>query len=178
VNPLDLAERTASSASSSGQFVALLRWPEEAATVDELRAAGTPRLLVVAPDAPPPEADDCDEDWIRLPASDDDVSARLRAVAARSARHTTAPTMKGDGRISFRGRWEPLGETEEAVAAALVARFGEVVDADTLARTVDPPMSGNAVRIQIMRLRTRLRGLGLEVRTVRSHGYVLEASRG
>ena len=145
--------------------------------VEELRAAGTPRLLAVAPDAPPPVADDCDEDWIRLPASDDDVTARLRAVAARSARHATAPTVKGDGRISFRGRWEPLSDTEEAVAGALVARFGEVVDTGTLARTVDPPLTGNAVRIQIMRLRSRVRGLGLEVRTVRSHGYVLEASR-
>ena len=175
---MDLAERTSSSSSpSSGQFVALLRWPEEAAKVGELRAAGTPRLLAVAPDAPPPEADDCDEDWIRLPATDDDVSARLRAVAARAARHATAPTVKGDGRISFRGRWEPLGDTEEAVAGALVARFGEVVDAATLARAVDPPLTGNAVRIHIMRLRSRVRGLGLEVRTVRSHGYVLEATR-
>src|SRR5213076_1543790 len=154
-----------SPSTSSGPFVSLMRWPEEAATVEELRAAGTPRLLVVAPDAPPPEADDCDEDWIRLPASDDDVSARLRSVAARSARHSSAPTVKGDGRISFRGRWEPLSGHEEAMAGALVDRFGEVVDADTLGRTIDPPLTGNAVRIHIMRLRPRVAALGLEGRT-------------
>jgi hypothetical protein len=30
---------------------------------------------------------DCDEDWIRLPAEDADVHARIAALAARAARH-------------------------------------------------------------------------------------------
>lgn len=156
--------------------VAILRWPEEAATVTRLRAAGTPRLLVVAPDVPAPETVECDEDWIRLPATDDDLRVRMQNLAARSSRHAVAPVAKGDGRITFRGEWVGLGETEEAVARTLADRFGEVVDGDTLAASVDPPLTGNAVRIQIMRLRERLKPLGLGLRTVRNRGYVLEAT--
>jgi DNA-binding response OmpR family regulator len=163
--------------SDIASYVALLRWPEEAAVLEQLRAAGTPRLLVVAPDASAPLTLECDEDWIRLPASDDDMRMRMSAVAARSSRHVSAPIIKGDGRITFRGRWVALGGTEEAVVHTLAAHFGEVVPGRSLASCVDPPLSGNAVRIQIMRLRARLKPLGLELRTVRSHGYVLEAAR-
>jgi DNA-binding response OmpR family regulator len=163
--------------SDVGSYVAILRWPEETAVLDQLRAAGTPRLLVVAPDAAAPLTLECDEDWIRLPASDDDMRVRISAVAARSARHVSAPVIKGDGRITFRGRWVALGGTEEAVIRTLAAHFGEVVHGHILSACVDPPLSGNAVRIQIMRLRSRLAPLGLELRTVRGHGYVLEATR-
>lgn len=155
-------------------FVALLRWPEEAATIQELRAAGTPRLLVVAPGAPAPLGLDCDEDWIRLPASDEDIRVRMQTVAARASRHATAPVVAGDGRIRFRGRWVALSETEEAFAAALAGRFGEVVDPVSLASCVEPMLTPTSVRVQVMRLRGRIEPLGLVVRTVRNHGYVLE----
>jgi hypothetical protein len=155
-------------------YVALVRWPEDARTVDALRAAGTPRLLVVAPDSPAPEALECDEDWVRLPTSDEDMRVRMHNVALRASRHAHAPAVNGDGRIRFRGRWVALSETEEAVARVLATSFGEVVDAETLANVVVPALSPNAVRIQIMRLRGRLAALGLELRTVRSRGYVLE----
>lgn len=160
------------------RFVALLRWPEDAASVESLRAAGTPRLLVVSPDAPAPDSIECDEDWIRLPASDEDMRIRMQAVAMRSSRHTTGPALMGDGRIRFRGRWVALSDHEEAVARTLASHFGEVVDQETLAASISPPLSANAVRIQIMRLRARLGTLGLELRSVRGHGYVLEPAAG
>ncbi len=155
-------------------FVVLLRWPEEAATLAEVRAAGTPRLLVVAPEAPAPLGLECDEDWIRLPASDDDLRVRMATVAARASRHATAPVVEGDGRIRFRGRWAPLSETEEAFARTLAERFGEVVGQATLASCVRPALTPTSVRVQVMRLRARIDPLGLVVRTVRNHGYVLE----
>jgi DNA-binding response OmpR family regulator len=102
------------------------------------------------------------------------MRVRMHAIAARAARHTPAPTVTGDGRIQFRGRWVGLSDTEEAIAGALVGRFGEVVETSALAASVTPVLTPNAVRIQIMRLRTRLSVLGLELRTVRSRGYVLE----
>lgn len=129
---------------------------------------------MVAPDAPAPQAVECDEDWIRLPASDDDIRSRMQTVAARSSRHATGPTLNGDGRIRFRGRWAALSETEETVAKTLAARFGEVVDTDTLARSVDPRLAPSAVRVHIMRLRARVEPVGLAIRTVRNRGYVLE----
>jgi DNA-binding response OmpR family regulator len=67
-----------------------------------------------------------------------------------------------------------LSEVEEAVARTLTERFGEVVDAATLAASTAPPLSPTGVRVHIMRLRERIKPLGLNVRTVRRHGYVLD----
>lgn len=156
------------------QHVAILRWPEEAAGLDRLRAAGTPRLLVVPADVDPPIATECDEDWIRLPASDEDLRSRMQGLAARGLKHSAAPELKGDGRLLFRGRWVSMGETEEAVAGLLVAQYGEVVKARQLAGATQPALSANALRAHIMRLRARLKPLGLSLRTVRGHGYLLE----
>ena len=155
--------------------VAILRWPEEADTVRRLRAAGTPRLLVVPPDVAAPEVAECDEDWIRMPATDDDIRVRMQMLARRWSKHAHAPVIKGDGRVVFRDRWVAVAATEEAVVSVLATRFGEVVDADALAASVTPKLSNNSVRVQVLRLRTRLEPLGLEVRSVRGRGYVLEA---
>jgi two-component system OmpR family response regulator len=156
----------------------MVRWPDEAAAVAQLRCAGTPRLLLVAPDAPAPTGTECDEDWVRMPASDEDMRARSRALAARAARHSRVPEFKGDGRMFFRGRWVALSHGEEALARAMSDRFGEVVSHDAIAATTgDATLSPAAVRLQIMRLRKRVRAVGLAVRTVRGRGYVLEPQR-
>ena len=152
--------------------VTILRWPEEAGSVDRLRAAGTPRLLLVGPDAPAPVGTDCAEDWVRLPAADSDVRVRTLALAARAARHNPFPEVKGDGRLAFRDRWVAISQTEESIVRELARQFGEVVDGRTLAGGLG--LSDNAVRVQVMRLRKRIRPLGLVVRTVRGRGYVLE----
>ena len=65
--------------------VVLVRWPEENFHLGELRGTGTPRLLLVGPDAPPPDSIDPLEDWIRLPAEDRDVRARVATLEARAA---------------------------------------------------------------------------------------------
>jgi DNA-binding response OmpR family regulator len=152
--------------------VAILRWPEEAGSIDRLRAAGTPRLLLVGPGAPAPVGTDCAEDWVRLPAADSDVRVRTLALAARAARHSPHPQVKGDGRLAFRGRWVAVSQTEEGIARLLAEHFGDVVDGEALAGGLG--LSDNAVRVQMMRLRKRIRPLGLVVRTVRGRGYVLE----
>ncbi|HEX3622482.1 MAG TPA: helix-turn-helix domain-containing protein [Acidimicrobiales bacterium] len=152
--------------------VAILRWPEEAASIDRLRAAGAPRLLLVGPDIPAPVGTDCTEDWVRLPADDGDVRVRTLALAARAARHNPSPEVKGDGRVAFRDRWVAVSQTEEAIVGRLADSFGEVVDGGRLAG--DLGLTDNAVRVQVMRLRKRIRPLGLVVRTVRGRGYVLE----
>ncbi|MHB8468082.1 MAG: helix-turn-helix domain-containing protein [Acidimicrobiales bacterium] len=157
--------------------VVVLRWPEELDQVEHLRAAGTPRLLLVAADTPAPVTTDCDEDWIRLPAADDDVRVRASMLAARSARHTPGPVpkpvMKGDGRVAFRGHWVALSQMEEAIAAVLLEHFGEVVDLEAL-RTGEHPPSEGAVRVHLTRLRKRIRPLGLAIHAVHGRGYVLE----
>ena len=65
--------------------VVLVRWPEENFHLGELRGAGTPRLLLVGPEAAPPDSTDPLEDWIRLPAEDRDVRARVATLEARAS---------------------------------------------------------------------------------------------
>lgn len=156
--------------------VVIVRWPEEAATLERLRLLGRPRLLLVAPDAAAPVSDDCDEDWIRMPAGDSDMRVRISAVAARAARHSQPPDVKGDGRLTFRGRWVGIGGIEEALARVLAEHFGEVVDHEAVelaAAEVRQP-SPNALRVNISRLRKRIAPLGLVVRRVHNRGYVMD----
>jgi DNA-binding response OmpR family regulator len=144
--------------------------------LQELRARGIPRLLLVAPDAEPPTHDDCEQDWVRLPADDADIRIRSATLAARAIRHRRHPEMSGDGRIHFRDRWVALSGIEEQLATLLVEHFREVVDRGRLevAAWGRSRPSANAVRVHLCRLRKRLRPLGLAIRTVHNRGWLME----
>lgn len=62
--------------------VQLLRWPADAARREELKARQVHRLLLVDEDGTPPVLDP-DEDWIRVPTDERDISARLQRLARR-----------------------------------------------------------------------------------------------
>jgi hypothetical protein len=158
-----------------GHNIVVLRWPEEVAQAERLSTAGLPRLLLVAPGADPPDGGDCEEDWVRLPADDRDVTARLRALGRRAARHQTPPQVDGQGRLLHRGRWVSLSPIDQQFAGLLVERFGRVVPYDELARSAwDEPPTSNAVRVHLTRLRQRIAPLGLDIRVVRGVGVLLE----
>lgn len=53
----------------------MVRWPAEEAKLAEIRSAGHARLVLVPEGVAPPLTSDPLEDWVRLPASDDDVRA-------------------------------------------------------------------------------------------------------
>jgi len=157
--------------------VVLLRWPEEQPRLERVRATGAPRLLLVGDDLVPPTSADPLEDWIRLPAPEDDLRARVATLAARAGTTVAAPSVDADGLLRYRGRWVTLSPVERALAAALVDRFGAVVGRDTLVRRAWPGGSPtrNALDVHMLRLRRRIGELGLEVRTVRARGYLLQA---
>lgn len=72
-----------------------------------------------------------------------------------------------------------LSPLAAALAAVLVERYGETVPRDALmAAWPDERVTGNALRIAILRLRRRVAALGLEVRTVPGHGYRLQRANG
>ena len=158
--------------------VVLVRWPEEAPALDRLRVVGVPRLLLVDPEIAPPESIDTLEDWIRLPADDRDVRARVAALSARASRDGVAAEIDDDGLLRHRGEWVSLSPVERALAAALVERFGAVVGRETLARRAWPggAPTRNALDVHVLRLRRRIAPLGLELRTVRSRGYLMQAA--
>jgi len=164
-----------------GFNVIVARWPDEAAEIERLSADGVPRLLLVGPGADPPEGGDCEEDWVRLPADDRDVAARLRALNRRAGRHQLPPHVDGQGRLLHRGRWIALSPIDQHLARLLVDRFGKVVTNDELACAAwDSPPTSNAVRVHLYRLRQRIAPLGLAIRGIRGVGVLLEehGSRG
>jgi DNA-binding winged helix-turn-helix (wHTH) protein len=61
----------------------------------------------------------------------------------------------------------------------LVDRFGAVVGRETLARRAwpDGTPTRNALDVHMLRLRRRIAQLGVEVRTVRSRGYLMQAAQ-
>ena len=157
--------------------VVLVLWPDHASDLARLASSGVPRLLLVAPQASPPEDGDCLQDWIRLPADDQDVRARVVGLEHRAAKHRAPVMVSEDGQLSYRGQSTWLSPTVRLLFQALADRFGSAVPLDTLIHQVWPsdPPSSSSIRVQIFRLRRSIAPLGLEVRNVQGKGYVLTA---
>jgi DNA-binding response OmpR family regulator len=159
--------------------VVLVRWPAEAERRSRLQDDGVPRLLLVEEGHPPPHPEDCLEDWIRVPAEDADVRLRVDGLAARSAQHVTdLPDLDRDGVLRFSSSWVSLPPVEARLTRALVDKFGAVVGREALAKAGWPEGAPgrNALDVHVLRLRRRLGTVGLSIKTVRSRGYLLEAS--
>jgi DNA-binding response OmpR family regulator len=157
--------------------VVLVRWPTESERREQLIDRGVPRLILLEEDADPPASTDCLEDWIRVPAGEGDVSARVAALSGRAARHTSGtPSLDADGVLRNGSAWAPLPPVEARLTDALLERFGAVVSRENLARAgwPDGAPGRNALDVHVLRLRRRIGPLGLVIRTVRSRGYLLE----
>ncbi len=158
--------------------VVVIRWPGEAERRALLAATQTPRLLLVEL-GEPPDLEDCLEDWVRVPASEADVRARVAGLWARANQHiSAAPQLDADGVLRFGERWVSLPPVETRLTGALLERFGAVVSRETLGRAGWPEGAPgrNALDVHVLRLRRRLEPVGLVIRTVRSRGYLLEQS--
>jgi DNA-binding response OmpR family regulator len=159
--------------------VALLRWPDEQGRRQRLSLAGGPRLLLVEDGAAPPPIVDCLEDWIRVPAAEEEMRARVQALAMRrSAHERDAPGLDADGVLRFRGKWVSLPPLEARMMDLLLSRYGAVVSREALAKAGWPEgaTGRNALDVHVLRLRRRLESVGLVIRTVRSRGYLLETA--
>lgn len=154
-----------------------IEWPAAAARRNELRKAGLPRLLLVAADGRPPITESAIEDWVRLPAAREEVEVRMETLRRAAQSFQVAPVVE-DGLLRFRGRSVGLPVVESRVAGSLVEQFGSVVSREQLSRAAwdSNPPGRNALDVHILRLRRRLEPLRLQIRTIRSRGYVLEAS--
>ena len=156
--------------------VALIQWPSDEELRSELAARRQPRLLLVASDAGPPECTDPLEDWVRLPVSRADRTARIRTLETRVGQpQSPVPTMNGDGTLHYRGEVTQLSAIQADLVELLIERFGAVVSRESLADAAWPEAdsSNNNLDVAMGRLRRRLDPLGLVIRTVRSRGYLL-----
>jgi two-component system, OmpR family, response regulator len=159
--------------------VAVLRWPEQRDERDRLQRLNLPRLLLLSADLPAPDATDCLEDWIRLPALDEDVHARLNALRDHAIRHPPNPTIDVSGQLEYRGKSEFLSPTDHAIAEVLVERFGTLVSEEQLLFRAWPDGDGTptSLRVHVHRLRKRLAPLGLAITSVRGRGYIMSEKR-
>lgn len=136
-------------------------------------------LLVDGGSPPPTDLDDL-EDWIRVPADEIDLQARIANLDRRAAARVTAlPDLDSDGVLRAGASWVPLPPVEARLTGALLDRFGTVVSRDALARAgwPDGAPGRNALDVHVLRLRRRVAPLALAIRTVRSRGYLLEFAR-
>jgi two-component system OmpR family response regulator len=159
----------------------VLRWPAERLVAEQLAKRGVPRLLLVETESDPPVSVDPLEDWVRLPAQDRDVKAKSVALRQRAELWfptSQAPVLDGNGRLLRGPKWVTLSPMEEQLAEVLLEHFGEVVGDEALLAQgwPDERPTFTALRVQLMRLRRRVSTLGLEIKTVRGRGYVLQAA--
>jgi hypothetical protein len=163
-------------ASPNPREVVILSWPAEAGLAAQLARQRLPRLLLVAPDATPPSDWDQLTDWIRLPADERDVEARVAALR-RHAPPETLPTLDEFDVVRRGSRWIALAPIEARILAILLEHCGSVVPRRQLHGAWPHRAPGNrAVDARLTQLRTRIAVLGLHIHTVRSRGLFLEVA--
>ena len=153
----------------------LLRWPDQREERDALAVAGRARLLLVAPDADPPQGHDTLEDWIRTPIDATELESR-RARLMRAVERARPIVLDEYGQVRRGRRWIILSPQQEQLFAPLVANVDHVVRRSVLldAIGVEPEDLSQRLDPAIRRLRGRIGPLGLTIRTVRGIGYALE----
>ncbi|MEU9340166.1 winged helix-turn-helix domain-containing protein [Streptomyces sp. NPDC048278] len=156
--------------------IKFIRWPAEAGLRTVYRRQGIPCLLVVEGGALPPICTAPSEDWVRAPASREDVEARVHALRQRAYGRRT-PTVDSTGVLSFGTRSLTVSSTQAELMELFIAHFEEVVYRSELeqqlARRVPAP-TRNALDLHIMRLRRRIAAVGLGIGTAWGRGYLLE----
>src|ERR1700730_4748060 len=130
--------------------VVMVPWPTQEMHRSTLSSVRRPRLLLVDPGVPAPRVTDVLEDWVRLPANDEDVQARVATLAARSESVVSArPGLDADGVLRYDGELVPLPPLEARLASVLLERFASVVSREGLGRAgwPDGPPGGKALGV-------------------------------
>jgi DNA-binding response OmpR family regulator len=131
-------------------------------------------LFLVAAGEEPPETSDELCAWVRVPAHERDVQARIVELRSRAS---VARPILGDHGVLWRGtRWVALSPIETRLTAAFVARPGRVLSRARLEKTGWPDGSPNerSVDARIKGLRRRIAPIGMRIHTVRGQGYIAE----
>ncbi|QOY92890.1 response regulator transcription factor [Massilia sp. UMI-21] len=151
------------------------------------RGATTPVLLLTARDAVEDRVRGLEtgaDDYLVKPFASAELVARIRALARRVA---PAPVQVGLGRLSLdsASRRARVGERaldlsarEWGVLEYLLQHAGRVVSKQQIIDAIAPwgdDLTLNAVEVYVSRLRLKLDGAGVAIRTIRGFGYLLES---
>jgi two-component system, OmpR family, response regulator len=151
---------------------------------ERLRGNRTPALMLTARDLLADRVQGLDagaDDYLVKPFAPEELVARLRGVARRSAGATSASLVVGPVRVDLRARTASVQDQrieltgrEWALLEALALRPGRIVPKTELERLVlgfDVAVSSNALEVHVSSLRRKL-GPAL-VETIRGMGYRL-----
>jgi DNA-binding response OmpR family regulator len=124
------------------------------------------------------------DDYLAKPFALPELEARIRMLARRTQAVRAAEIQLGALTLDTVGRraranGKPLDLTarEWGLLEYLVMRAGQVVSKDRLIQALwswDKEVSPNALEVHMSRLRAKLAEAGLEIRTIRGFGYLIE----
>ena len=156
--------------------VELVRWPSDPQRLAGLRDQGVPRLLLVTEGSDPPVPTDCLEDWVA--AGSAGIGARRPPACAASAgsrpRRSTRDRRRRSPASPRRVGVTVAGRAVAHPGAARPVRCRRRARCSASRAWPDGAPTRNALDVHVLRLRRRLAPLGLEIRTVRSRGYLLQ----
>ena len=157
------------------------------------RAAGctVPVLVLTARDAVPDRIRGLDggaDDYVTKPFDTAELLARIRAVTRRSLGGAVNEIALGQVRMDRTARRVFIGGEEAALSPReynllelLLTRAGKVVSKSQIQEHLsdwDSDLSDSAIDLYMHRLRKRLEGSGLAIRTIRGFGVMLVAHDG
>jgi two-component system OmpR family response regulator len=125
------------------------------------------------------------DDYLVKPFSLNELQARVRALLRRGQQGGGAPQISYAGlafdsvgrAASVNGKTLPLSLHEVGVLEVLLHRFGRVVSKEQLVEQLysyDKEVSQNAIEVYVHRLRKKIAGAGVTVRTLYGQGYLLD----
>jgi two-component system OmpR family response regulator len=153
------------------------------------RGATLPVLILTARDAMADKVAGLNagaDDYLLKPFDFQELEARLNALLRRTQAERSGWLEAGRLRLDRTARQafldlEPLSLSarEVGVLELLMSRLGRVVSKEQLAEHLsqDEEIGENAVEVYVHRLRKKLEAVGIEIRTLRGLGYLLEKDR-
>jgi two-component system, OmpR family, response regulator len=152
------------------------------------RNPGLPVLILSGREKPEEKVTGLDlgaDDYLVKPFSLNELQARVRALLRRGQQGGAAPMVLYGGlgfdtvgrTASLNGRALMLSMHETSVLEVLLHRFGRVVSKEQLVEQLysyDKEASQNAIEVYVHRLRKKIAGSGVTVRTLYGQGYLLD----